>query len=77
MRNLSPPTAGFAGLRVKRFDHRGQVRQWNDHMHIREKLRTPRRPRISLKSRQGLLLHHPARVVVVDVSDSSGKSEFP
>jgi hypothetical protein len=25
----------------------------------------------------GLRLHHPARMVVVDVSDSSGKSEFP
>jgi hypothetical protein len=43
----------------------------------REKLRTPRHLRISLKSHQSLLLHHPARVVVVDVSDSTGKSEFP
>ena len=46
-------------------------------MHIREKLRTPRRLGISLKSCQCLLLHYPARLVIVDVAESFGNSEFP
>jgi hypothetical protein len=33
--------------------------------------------RVSLKSGQSLLLHHPARVVIVDVSDAIGELEFP
>ena len=33
--------------------------------------------RISLKSRQCLLLHDPARLKINDVSDPTGNSEFP
>jgi hypothetical protein len=71
-------SARFADLRIKWFDHRNQFCPRHDHLHIREELRTPRRLRISFKSRQCLLLHHPVRELVVDaVSDSIGKSEFP
>jgi hypothetical protein len=63
---MAPPATG-ADLRIKRLDHRRQLRPWHDYMHVREKLRSARGLRVSLKSPQSLLLHHPARMVAVAV----------
>jgi hypothetical protein len=71
------PATRFANLRIERLDQRSRFRPGHDHLHIREKLCTPRRLHISLKSPRCLLLHDPARLKINDVSDSTGKSEFP
>jgi hypothetical protein len=49
--------AQLAHLRIVRLDHRYQICLWHDLIHVREKLRPPRRLAVALETRQRLLLH--------------------
>ena len=73
-----PPASRLTNLCIKRLNYRSQLPPGHNHLHISEKKGASRYLAVPFESRQCLLLHHPVRArVVVFISDTVGKSEFP